>query len=60
MNLDRSNLIQITSSGGDYNGRRAWSISADARTLAIHSRCDLVPGSNGDANFEVYTAKLMP
>ena len=60
MNLDGTGRVQVTCSGGDYIGGRARSITPDAKIFAIHSPRDLVPGSNADADFEIYAARLLP
>jgi Tol biopolymer transport system component len=60
MNADGSGIVQLTYTAGDYFGARAWSISPDAKTIAIHSGLDLVPGANLDKNFEVFLMTFKP
>ena len=58
MKIDGTGLIQITSSSSGFSA--PWDISADGKTIAVHSNRSLVPGSNTDLNFEIYLVELQP
>jgi Tol biopolymer transport system component len=56
MSIDGTGLVQITSSSSGFSA--PWGISADGKTIAVHSSRSLVPGGNPDLNFEIYLVEL--
>jgi Tol biopolymer transport system component len=56
MSIDGTGLVQVTSSSSGFSA--PWGISADGKTIAVHSNRSLVPGGNTDLNFEIDLIEL--